>query len=89
MEYLLGIIAALVGGLVFFRNKAKTAEALNENLKTNKQVTQESIRIEALRSDVEAEKAARNAIQSGIQESVKKDATAEELVDFVNSRNKR
>lgn len=33
MDYLIGIIAALVGAFLYQRNKANTAEALNDNIK--------------------------------------------------------
>jgi hypothetical protein len=89
MEYLLGLLAALVGGLFYFKRKANTAEALNENIEANSKVLQESVRISELQKNNEAERENRKAIQSSMEEGMKKDATAEELVDFVNTRNKR
>ena len=88
MEYLLGIIATLVGGLFYYKTKAKSAGALLENEQTKKEINANEQSISRHAGNLEAESERRSAIQSDVQKS-SGDVSNEELVKFVDSFSKR
>lgn len=57
MEYLLGIIVALVGGLFFYKTKAKSAEALLENSDLKDKINTNNVEASKKQGQLEAEKA--------------------------------
>ncbi len=89
MEYLIGLIALLGGGLFFYRSKAKNAGALLENEPTKKQVNEINRETEALAGRLDAEQARREDIQSSVQEETKGVDSAEDLVRFIDAYSKR
>lgn len=88
MQYLLSIIAALAAGLFFFRSKAKTAESLNENLDTKKEIVKEDSEIAKNQGRLEAESERRQTIQDSVQREVDKVQSEKDLLDFINSQHK-
>jgi len=85
MQYVLGLIAALAGGLFFYRSKAKTAESLNANIETKEKVIKEDAEIAKDQGKLEAESGRREAISDTVQKEVEKELPNESLVNFLNS----
>tara|TARA_R110000868_G_scaffold66014_14_gene197063 strand:- start:1129 stop:1410 length:282 start_codon:yes stop_codon:yes gene_type:complete len=85
MQYLLGLLAAAIGGLFFYRTKAKSAEAINENVETKSKINEISRETEALAGRADAEQERREAIQRDTQEKTKGVDTNEELVKFIDA----
>jgi hypothetical protein len=89
MYYLLGLIASLVGGLFFYRTKAKSAESLNENIETKRQVNEISRETEALAGRNDAEQERREAIQRDTETKTKGVDSNESLATFFDNYTKR
>lgn len=89
MGYAIGIIVSLLGGLFYFKTKAKSAESLNENVETKNKINELSGETEKLaaRNDVEQER--RKAIQDHTEEATKGVDTNEDLIKFIDSYTKR
>lgn len=87
MQYLIGLVVALFGGVLFFRNKAQNAQALNENSETKEKVNKEDIEIAKNDAREEAERAKREVLQGNLQKEMSKDVKGQELASFFNDRN--
>lgn len=87
MEYIIGIIVALAGGLFYYKTKAKSAGALLENTKTKEQLAEASGKIEAHSGRIDSEAEGRQAVQRDMEENGK-EVSNEELVKFINAINK-
>jgi len=84
MEYVIGVIALLIGGLVYERTKRKSSEAILENLDSKKKdgkLEAEVIKDQA-RLEVESEK------REEIKNEPIKDVSVDDLVDFFNKPKK-
>lgn len=84
MEYVIGVIALLIGGLFYERTKRKTSEAILENLDSKKKdakLESEVIKDQA-RLEVESEK------REEIKNEPIKDVSVNDLVDFFNKPKK-
>jgi len=81
MEYLIGLIVALIGGLLYERSKRKTAESSLDNLETKKQVLELEKQESKNSGLIEAEKEKREEIKN---EQSKK--SLDDLARFFNDR---
>jgi len=88
MQYLLGIIGALIGGLFFFRTKAKSAEALNDNVKTKSAINDLQVEINKDANDVETEQRKIESDKSKLVDAKKETLTNEKLSDFFSNYRK-
>ena len=84
MEYILALLAALVGGLFYYRTKAKSAEALNENLDAKKQVLDLSKDIAEKTGLLKAEEGKRTEIEEANEKLKEKGVSISELENFFN-----
>jgi len=91
MEYLIGLILALLGGLFYTNTKRKSAEALLENNDVTKKVNAKDHDIELKRAQLEFEAAKRAAIESKskLKESSGDDVSQKDLEDFLNKPSDR
>lgn len=81
MEYLIGLLVALVGGLLYERSKRRSAESSLENIETKKQIVgleKEQAKNNAL---IEAEKEKREEIKND-----KSKKSLDDLARFFNDR---
>ena len=81
MEYLIGLIVALIGGLLYERSKRKTAEGSLDNLETKKEVLELEKQESKNSGLIEAEKEKREEIKN--EESKK---SLDDLARFFNDR---
>jgi hypothetical protein len=81
MEYLIGLLVALVGGLLYERSKRKSAESSLENLETKKQILNLEKQESKNEGLIEAEKEKREEIKN---EQSKK--SLDDLARFFNDR---
>ena len=81
MEYLIGLIVALIGGLLYERSKRKTAESPLDNLETKKQVLELEKQESKNSGLIDAEKEKREEIKN---EQSKK--SLDDLARFFNDR---
>jgi len=88
MAYLLSIIGALIGGLFFYRTKAKSAEALNENVETKSAVNEIQAGINKDEARIAVEQSNIKDQQEKLADSKKEKLDDKSLVDFFNSINK-
>jgi len=81
MEYLIGLLVALLGGLLYERSKRKTAEGSLHNLETKKEVLELEKQESKNSGLIEAEKEKREEIKN---EQSKK--SLDDLARFFNDR---
>jgi|LakMenEpi12Oct12_1017442.scaffolds.fasta_scaffold22998_1 hypothetical protein len=81
MEYLVGLIVLLLGGLFFEKSKRKSAEGTLENLETKKQILEVEKNVSKNNGLIEAEKEKREEIKN---EKSKK--SLDDLARFFNDR---
>lgn len=81
MEYLIALIVALIGGLVYERSKRKTAEGSLHNLETKKEVLELEKQESKNSGLIDAEKEKREEIKN---EQSKK--SLDDLARFFNNR---
>ena len=81
MEYLIGLLVALVGGLLYERSKRRSAESSLENLETKKQILNLEKQESKNEELIEVEKEKREEIKN---EQSKK--SLDDLARFFNDR---
>jgi hypothetical protein len=81
MEYLIGLLIALVGGLLYERSKRKSAESSLENLETKKQILNLEKQESKNKGLIEAEKEKREEIKND-----KPKKSLDDLARFFNDR---
>ena len=81
MEYLVGIIGALLGYLFYTNTKRKSAEALLENNEVNKQSNQIDKEMSKTQGIEQSEEEKRKAL-----EVIKNDAETKSTTDYFNDR---
>lgn len=86
MEYLIGIIVALLGAFFYQNSKRKTAEALNQNIETKTELNkfdQSSAKDQGL---IDAEMVKRAQIEKEMHEMINKNVDIKDLEDFLNRK---
>ena len=89
MAYLLGLIGALIGGLIFYKTKAQSAGSLLENAKTKEEINKHDSTIAGNAGRISAEQERINDVQTSSKKELEKVTSNEDLVGFFNSINKR
>ncbi len=89
MQYLLGLIGLLAGGLFFFKNRAASAEAINQNVDTKNKVNNEDQKIAENNGNIASEKDKIAASQTDATKEENQNETNQSLVDFLNRINNR
>jgi hypothetical protein len=84
MEYIIGIIVALLGLLGYNYTKRKSAEALNENLETKEKVNEEAEHIARDVGLVQVEEERRKQIEKEINDAKEKEDSLKDISDFFN-----
>lgn len=85
MEYIIALMLAALGGLVFLNRKANNAEALNENLDSKNKVLDLQKFIDKNLASLESEKAKREQLDANLTAEKEKSADKDEILDFLNS----
>lgn len=83
---LAGIVIALVGWLLYERNKRRSAEALNDNQESKEKVTEiqkEIVKNEA-RNEVEEEK--RESLKETLDKAKNEEVSTDNILDFFNRK---
>lgn len=88
MQYLIGIIVALVGAFFWQRNRANTAEARNDNLQTKEELNKIDNVIAKNSGQEQAEEEKQAKLKKEIQENATKSIVdnVSSLIDFFNKR---
>lgn len=88
MEYLIGIIVALLGGFLYQKSKRETAEARNENLEVKEDLLKTDAKIADNNAELKAEENKQEELKQNL-EDIKLEDTITNIVDFLNNRNKK
>jgi hypothetical protein len=89
MEYLIGIIMALVGGFFYQKSKRNTAEARNENLETKEKLNDINKDISKNEGQLESEEQKQSNLKKELENVGITQDTVSNIVDFLNSRSKK
>lgn len=88
MEYIAGIILALLGALFYQTTKRKSAEGLLENVETKEKniaIDKDIAKNDGLAA---AEEEKRNNLKDEMKEKLNESTTPEDIADFFNGRKK-
>lgn len=83
------IIGSLIGLVIYQRNKAKSAEALADNLKANEKLNDLNKDIIKNKALMEAEEEKRKAIENEANEKKKQKLSLQDISDMFNKLNDR
>lgn len=83
MEVVLGIIAALVGGIVWQTKKRRIAEARNENIETKEKLNDIGKDIARNEGAIEAESDKQASLQKELDNNAKKDNSLSTIIDLL------
>ena len=86
MEYIVGIILALLGGLIFERTKRKSAESLLENVETKEKNLELDKDISKNRGLIEAEDEKRNQLKAEMKDKLNETVDSKDITNFFNDR---
>lgn len=86
MNYLIGIIVALVGAFLYQRNKTNTAEARNDNLTTKEQLNDINKDISKNEGSLESEEQKQEAIKKELENNKNVTEAISSVIDFFNKR---
>lgn len=79
---ILYVVAALVGGLVFYRSKYKTEKNITDNMKTKEKMLEKDREIINKEADNKVEAAKRKAAKEKLNKEKGKDEGVKSLVSF-------
>ena len=88
MEYLIGLIALLTGGLFYFKSKADSNKALTDNLESKEKVNENNAQVLKNEALSEAESIKRKELKSKVEQLSKDEKTNEELANYFNKSDK-
>jgi hypothetical protein len=83
---LFGAIGTLLGLVFFYRSKANTAEALNENLKTKEDLLKVDKELDKNNNSLAAEEAKRKTLLEEGYKAQNEEVTSDDVVDYFNNR---
>lgn len=83
MEVLLGIIAALIGGVIWQSKKRRIAEARNENIDIKEKINEISKGISKNEGSIQAEADKQSSLQKEIDNNAKKDNSLSTIIDIL------
>lgn len=86
MQYIIGLIGLLFGSLLFFKNKASSAEAMNKNIDTKNAVNKEDSSISKDQGLLASEEQKRQEAAQNATKEEQKDVNSQEIADFFNNR---
>lgn len=81
MDYLIGLVAILLGGLLFERSRRKSAEGVLENLDTKKELLKQETQTAKNQGLLEAEEEKRKEIKSNEDKK-----SLDDIARFLNDR---
>jgi 3-hydroxyacyl-CoA dehydrogenase len=84
MTYLIGIIVALFGALVYTRGKQKTAEAINENVDVKTEVQKNQAEVDKNNAVIASEEEKREEIKNDASQEKTKSTTDADIINFFN-----
>jgi hypothetical protein len=85
MEYIIGILIALVGALFYSNTKRQSAEASLENVESHKELNKKDHDIELKKARLEAEEAKRAELEKTLNSKEGSDISKSDLEDFFNN----
>lgn len=88
MQYLIGVIAVLLGGFIFERNRRQSAESLLTNADSKKEVQDIEANKEKNNASLQLEEDRRNMIKEKSDEEKTRDLLDADLLDFFNKSKK-
>ncbi len=88
MNYLIGIIVAILGGFLYQKSKRETAEARNENLEVKEELLKTDSKIADNNAELKVEENNQSELKKKLEE-IPLDSTISNIVDFLNNRNKK
>jgi len=86
MEYLIGLLVLALGGLLWNKQRADNAEALNQNIDTKNKVIDINRDISKDQGLLDAEKAKRDQADADLKAKEKANVTQEDLLKFLNDK---
>lgn len=88
MVILIAAFSTLIGWLLYERSKRKSAEALNDNIKTKEEVLE--IQKDVVKNEglIDAERIKREEMIKKLEEEKNKDVSNKDLLDFFNKSDK-
>lgn len=86
MEYIIGILVALLGGFFYQKSKRETAEARNENLETKEKLNDINKNISKNQGSLEAEEQKQNELRKDLDAAKITEDTITNIVDWLNKR---
>ena len=86
MQYLIGIIVALIGAVLFQSSKKKSAEALLENQSTKETLAALDKDEQKNKGLIEAEAQKQADAKSDAESEKAKNVTNQDIIDFFNNR---
>ncbi len=88
INYLIGIIVALLGAFVYQKNKADTATARNQNLDVKEDLLKTDSKIADNNAELKVEENKQADLKKEI-DTAKLENTISSIVDYLNNRNKK
>ena len=88
MQYLIGVIAVLLGGFIFERSRRQSAESLLTNADSKKEVQDIEANKEKNNASLQLEEDRRNMIKEKSDEEKTRDLLDADLLDFFNKSKK-
>lgn len=86
MEYIIGLVAALLGALWYTNNKKNQAEALNRTLDTKERDLEKKEQIMKNDATVKAEASTIESIKKDLEDKKNEELTTDDLLKFFNDR---
>lgn len=86
IKYLVGAVGVLLGAFFFERSKAKSAEALNENIETKEEVQKLQAIKDVNNASIQSEEQKREDIAKQSSDEKSKPTSSTELLDFLNRK---
>jgi uncharacterized membrane protein YgaE (UPF0421/DUF939 family) len=88
MDYLIGLVVALLGAFLYQRNKTATAEARNENLEVKEDLLKNDQTIAKNNGELEAEEKKQAELKKELDNTKAVQDTITNIIDFLNKRKK-
>jgi hypothetical protein len=86
MNYLIGVITALVIAFFYQKGRTNVAEARNDNLAELKTVDQEAVKVEGNNTTIASEQSKQDTINKEITDAKKDSFTLNDDNDFISKR---
>lgn len=86
MDYLIGLVVALLGGFLYQRNRANVASARNENLEVKEQLNDINKDIAHNDGALESEEQKQSELRKELEDAKLSEGDVESIANFLNKR---